>query len=489
MKAKLNNEQQVDNPRITMWADFINTHQFSKVAEVGVWKGEFAKGLISQCPSIQCYTLVDSWRHLDGWNKPFNISDDEFAHVYRQAMEAVAFSGNKVRVLRGTTLEVRDQIDDQSLDFVYIDGDHSLRGIVVDAISMWPKLREGGVLAGDDFTENVWQHSREYEPSLVNPFMRYFADAVGEELNVLPHGQFFIRKSAASGSGGSKPASASCGLLPLLKLGETSESMRGKSDGNQGVLLLAKRVVKAIARRCSVRYREYDAKRWHGQHFPEHFRRLGVVFIHVPKAAGTSISLALYGRGSKHISLADYWTKFPYSMRKVKTCAVFRDPLERFCSAFHYLKKGGMNKEDAQFAATHLSQYDSPSQLAEAFSGNFEPGKILNFMHFRPQVSWVCDPLSKRVVDCLVSLQRLDALRIWLQEMTGKEFEFPKANVSGSGEVYQSGLSAEAEEILRSVYAQDFEVYRALIKNSGSLIASPRTGSKVDNNVMNLLLR
>ena len=48
-----------------------------------------------------------------------------------------------------------DLIDsDGSLDFVYIDGDHTLKGTNTDLAAWWPKLRPGGWLCGDDYTDH-----------------------------------------------------------------------------------------------------------------------------------------------------------------------------------------------------------------------------------------------------------------------------------------------------------------------------------------------
>jgi hypothetical protein len=49
-------------------------------------------------------------------------------------------------VLRGRTRELINQIPDDSLDFAYIDGDHTLRGITIDLVRLLPKMREGGVI-------------------------------------------------------------------------------------------------------------------------------------------------------------------------------------------------------------------------------------------------------------------------------------------------------------------------------------------------------
>lgn len=50
-----------------IWKEF----GYTKGAEVGVWKGDFSKYVLEHMPTLTSYILVDSWRHLDNWNKPW----------------------------------------------------------------------------------------------------------------------------------------------------------------------------------------------------------------------------------------------------------------------------------------------------------------------------------------------------------------------------------------------------------------------------------
>lgn len=92
------------------------------------------------------------------------------------------------------TKEVIASIPDNSLDFAYIDGDHMLQGIAVDLIKIFPKVKEGGLIGGDDFTDNPWQHDIRYEPTLVSPFSIYFAEAMDAPIVALPMNQFILQK-------------------------------------------------------------------------------------------------------------------------------------------------------------------------------------------------------------------------------------------------------------------------------------------------------
>jgi len=180
--------------REDFWIEFINQFKISVSAEVGVFKGDFAENILKNCKSISKYYMVDPWKHLDGWNKPANQNDDTFCKFYQETIDKTEFAKEKREILRGKTTEVIDRIPDNSLDFAYIDGDHTLKGITIDLINVYPKIKEGGWLGGDDFSETIWQHSYEFEPTLIFPFAVYFAEAKNEEIFALPHHQFLIKK-------------------------------------------------------------------------------------------------------------------------------------------------------------------------------------------------------------------------------------------------------------------------------------------------------
>lgn len=187
--------------RLSLWSDFIETSGIRSCAEVGVYRGLFAEALLRRCDEIDRYYMLDPWRHLDDWNKPANRLDNEFASIHCEAMQRTEFAADRRVILQGKTTEVSDQIPDRSLDFAYIDADHTLRGITIDLIRMLPKIKDGGVIAGDDFQPTIWQHDRHYEPTLVFPFAIHFAEAHQLTVLGLPHQQFAILVRSGTQSG------------------------------------------------------------------------------------------------------------------------------------------------------------------------------------------------------------------------------------------------------------------------------------------------
>ncbi|QSX77310.1 class I SAM-dependent methyltransferase [Agrilutibacter solisilvae] len=180
--------------RVALWTAFLRERQVRSMAEVGVYRGKFAAHLLANLPELSRYVMIDPWRNIPEWNKPLNKDDATFERVYQDCLAATDFAADRRQVLRGRTTEVVSQIPDGSLDFAYIDGDHTLRGITIDLVAMYPKVREGGWIAGDDFCRSIWQHNASFEPTLVFPLAVHFAEALGLTIHALPHEQFLIHK-------------------------------------------------------------------------------------------------------------------------------------------------------------------------------------------------------------------------------------------------------------------------------------------------------
>jgi hypothetical protein len=182
--------------RENFWVEFINSLGLQKIAEIGVYRGDFAQVLLRRCEGLTRYYMIDPWKHLADWNKPSNHPDVQLEAYYQESMAKTDFAAAKRVVLRGKTADVMGQIPDETLDFAYIDGDHTLKGITIDLISVYPKVKVGGYLTGDDFSSSIWQHKTAFEPTLVFPLSVYFAEAVGATIFALPHSQFCLQKSA-----------------------------------------------------------------------------------------------------------------------------------------------------------------------------------------------------------------------------------------------------------------------------------------------------
>ncbi|MEM8698597.1 MAG: sulfotransferase family 2 domain-containing protein, partial [Pseudomonadota bacterium] len=71
------------------------------------------------------------------------------------------------------------------------------------------------------------------------------------------------------------------------------------------------------------------------------YRRAGVIFVHVPKAAGSTISEALYRRSLGHFTAREMAAYDHTWFERLPSFAVLREPVERTYSAWRYVRTGG----------------------------------------------------------------------------------------------------------------------------------------------------
>lgn len=148
--------------------------------EVGVHKGDLSWRLLGSNRNIFLY-MVDPWEECaqDSSYKSTedhinNYSQDEHDEAMRQALNNVEMFGGQYKVLRMTSVDAAKQFPDESLDFVFIDGDHSYEGCSSDIALWYPKLKDGGLLSGHDYRDErnygVMQAVHEFSKSTGKDF-------------------------------------------------------------------------------------------------------------------------------------------------------------------------------------------------------------------------------------------------------------------------------------------------------------------------------
>ena len=62
-------------------------------------------------------------------------------------------------MLRKTSLEAVKEFDDGYFDMVYLDANHSYWAVKGELDAWFPKVKKGGILAGDDYTYHTIQQA------------------------------------------------------------------------------------------------------------------------------------------------------------------------------------------------------------------------------------------------------------------------------------------------------------------------------------------
>lgn len=119
--------------------EFLTTHGLLGTGiEVGVRRGKFSKH------------ILETWKgqkliSLDEWPKR--------GRNFRIALRQLSKFGERSQLLRATSVEGAEQIEDGSLDFLYLDADHKLASVREDLKAWVPKVRVGGLLSGHDYLD------------------------------------------------------------------------------------------------------------------------------------------------------------------------------------------------------------------------------------------------------------------------------------------------------------------------------------------------
>jgi predicted O-methyltransferase YrrM len=121
------------------------TGRLGSAVEIGTDWGKFAHQLLSGWQGR--LTCVDPWSSQPGYHQ---CSEDREGALATARQHLSPFS-ERVTFLRQTSAEAAPSFADSSLDFAYVDGDHRYEMVRQDLDLWWPKVRNGGVLAGHDF--------------------------------------------------------------------------------------------------------------------------------------------------------------------------------------------------------------------------------------------------------------------------------------------------------------------------------------------------
>lgn len=126
-----------------------NALNMKKGAEIGVERGVFSKQLCDAVPNLTLFG-IDPWMAYKGYRE--HVSQDKLEGFYELTVEKM--KPYDFRIFRAFSEEAYKYFRDGSLDFVYIDGNHSFLNATQD-IAFWsPKVRKGGIIAGHDYRRN-----------------------------------------------------------------------------------------------------------------------------------------------------------------------------------------------------------------------------------------------------------------------------------------------------------------------------------------------
>ena len=167
-------------------------------AEVGVLAGETSRALLRHLPHLLLW-MVDSWCEAPRASDYYGSGDaagrlplaEHLANL-QLAFDRTSFASDRRLLVRSQSLAAAAAFPDNSLDFVFIDADHTYEAVRSDIAAWAPKVRPGGIIAGHDYggiknRRGIWG---------VNRAVSEYASASEQQLRLAPGRIWWLAKKA-----------------------------------------------------------------------------------------------------------------------------------------------------------------------------------------------------------------------------------------------------------------------------------------------------
>lgn len=200
----------VEKNRIDFFKEILTQLPEAKGVEVGTFKGEFSKELLSIWEGT--LYMLDVWRPLgDEYVDASNHANFKNG-VYGDAINNIKGLDNRGVMIRATSEVGVNIFEDESLDFVYIDANHAYNFVKQDIDLWWPKVKYKGWLCGHDYINIDWWNDPKFDKNSidkhiwsgdiyhgvfgVNPAVEEFCKKTGNNAYITNEffGSWFIKK-------------------------------------------------------------------------------------------------------------------------------------------------------------------------------------------------------------------------------------------------------------------------------------------------------
>jgi hypothetical protein len=124
-------------------------------AEIGVFEGEFSAFLLNSLEPSQLYLMDLFQGHCGSGNQDGNFFKMLDLNKSYQDLNKKYAGDGRVTIQRGNSRDLLSDLDDNSLDMIYIDGDHGYQGCKSDLELAYKKCKSGGWICGHDYEMNM----------------------------------------------------------------------------------------------------------------------------------------------------------------------------------------------------------------------------------------------------------------------------------------------------------------------------------------------
>lgn len=149
--------------------DFLKHHNLNGIGvELGSFKGQFANTILNNWGGK--LLMVDVWRELPHQEYDDASNHREHIDAYSQSMENIKGFEDRAYMMRMKGEHACDFIQDESLDFIYIDANHTYDAVKQDLKLWYPKIKSGGLVMGHDYLPDYFYEGKEEKDQALYTF-------------------------------------------------------------------------------------------------------------------------------------------------------------------------------------------------------------------------------------------------------------------------------------------------------------------------------
>ena len=139
-----------ENLRITGLTDLCNyiSDDVETMIEIGSYQGYSTKVFVDNMLNLKSITCIDQWKN--GYDDNDGASSSDMTAAEQHFDDYIYNRSDKVSKLKMSGNDGAKLVEDESVDFVYIDACHTYEAVKEDIINFYPKVKKDGWIAGHD---------------------------------------------------------------------------------------------------------------------------------------------------------------------------------------------------------------------------------------------------------------------------------------------------------------------------------------------------
>lgn len=187
--------------------------------------------------------------------------------------------------------------------------------------------------------------------------------------------------------------------------------------------------------------------------FERHFDKNKLIFVHIPKTAGTSLCTALYGDTNIHLTASELRFIDKEKFDSYFKFAVVRNPWDRLCSAYFY-SSIDVSRYGERSSVGFIDKYRS----FESFVKEWVSKSNIDSHYFFYTQSEYVKVGDNNILDYTARFESLYEDVQILAKKNNMIIDIKRMNSSGSRD-YRAQYDSEMISIVENVYADDIETF------------------------------